>query len=288
MRKLLILLAFLLTACTPNSCASDLPPVEAWVWCGVHPDDPYAEEIARSLAIDSGIAATMGPCMPPDWSAYTTAHPGDRYVSPEVYYRLVELNARYGMKTLVYDARVWDEDPAVVDEAIRFWSPVIHHVEAWDMGDEFDPLWAEQWDYLVSRWTRMMDGVTNLTGVWPYTNHMGFHHVLDRALQDIPRQHLHLSFDLYDVPQSLATAERYSPLVQELTCAVNGLDHGPHVVVPSVLEQAMIDHREAGCTRLVIFGGVKPYNTPGFNSPSLVYADGTPTVLAGAVYNGSR
>ena len=62
----------------------------------------------------AGIDATFGPCNVPV-PEYSVIDTKNRYVEPEVYMRLVELNASVGMKTLVFDKRLWSDDPKVRD-----------------------------------------------------------------------------------------------------------------------------------------------------------------------------
>src|SRR3954451_25013053 len=123
--------------------------VDSWAWCGVNPDDPVAADAVRAMALAGGIDATFGPCNVPDKS-YTPADTANRYVAPDVYMRLVQLNATVGMKTVVYDKRLW-ADAASRDQAIEFWRPVLANIAAWDMGDEFDPATTD-WQKLVDRW----------------------------------------------------------------------------------------------------------------------------------------
>lgn len=264
-----------------TSCA--IPPaVDAWAFCGVHPDDKHARAKVETLADVAQIDATFGPCLPPDWSSYTPAFPGQRYASPEVYHRLVRLNAEHGMQTVVYDSRLWDGDPLVRGSAIDEWWTVRHHIAGFDMGDEFDP--RAEWEILVERWNLLIAEVVPALGVWPFTNHLPWESALDRAVTDLPGPLL--SFDSYDVAESLRLVRRYGSQ-RPLMCAVNALNHGPYAVTPESLETAMRDHRREGCDALLVFGGDKPIGTAGFESDSLVTPDGRPTNLARAVAVGA-
>ena len=74
------------------------------------------------MALAGGIDATFGPCDIPDPNfkpPYSPAFTADRYVAPDVYMRLVQLNATVGMKTVVYDARLWSDDFATRDQRNR-------------------------------------------------------------------------------------------------------------------------------------------------------------------------
>src|SRR4051812_22685621 len=126
---------------TPSAHAA-VPPappqtVDSWAWCGVNPNDPVAADAVRAMALAGGIDATFGPCNVPPVPPYTPASADTRYVAPDVYMRLVQLNATVGMKTVVYDKRLWDADIATRDQAIAYWKPVLANIAAWDMGDEF-------------------------------------------------------------------------------------------------------------------------------------------------------
>ena len=265
---------------------------ETWAFCGVHPDAPYAAKIVHTLAAIAGIDATFGPCMPPDWSTYTAAEPGGRYVDPDTYLRLTIMNASEGMKTIVYDARLWSNDPTVRQVAIDFWLPNVAWIRAFDMGDEFDPDTPE-WAVLVSRWRTILDDVTPVTGVGPFTNHLASSAVLSRALIDMPEQWAHLSFDTYDEPAALALAAEFDGQVNHLMCAVNALKHGPFSPTATGITRHMKNLRAAGADSFLIFGGAVPYNgdltpDPAFGRTSLVNRVGGPTAWAGAVLRGAQ
>lgn len=274
---ILAIIVGLVTSCSVR------PPVDTWAFCGVHPDTPYAREKVRTLAEVAGIDATFGPCLPPDWSTYSPANPGQRYATPEVYHRLVRLNAEYGMQTVVYDARLWADDPLVRSHARDEWWTVRHHIAGFDVGDEYDPR-SPEWDVLVNRWALLSQETVSELGIWPYTNHLGWESALDMALIYMPGPLL--SYDSYDVTESLRVARKYAD-VRPLMCAINALAHGPYDPTPQSVEVAMLDHRDAGCESLLIFGGDKPINTPGFTTDSLVTGMGKPTPLASAVFRGA-
>lgn len=281
-----------LAQCTPNSPTPAPAPaqisagMETWAFCGVHPDEPTALARATTLATKAGIDASFGPCLPPDWSSYSTAEPGQRYLDPAGYMRAVLNNAAAGMKTIVYDARIWSTDPNVRQQAIDFWMPQIGHIRAWDMGDEFDPAGSE-WYILVQRWNTVLATITPVTGVGPFTNHLGFSTVLAQALVDMPAQIAHLSYDSYDIPTSLAIAREFAPKVNHLMCAINALKHYGFNPTAKSIESAMKQHKAAGCDSFLIFGGDMPYATTGFTTPSLVNHNGTPTPFASAVLRGA-
>jgi hypothetical protein len=119
----------------------------------------------------------------------------------------VRLNARAGLRTVVHDRRIWSSDVAIREEAIAFWTPVLEHIAAWDMGDEFQPDHAE-WGVLVECWRIVRTEVEPRTGVHPYTNHVV--DAVARALEDLPGSEALVSFDHYnwvdlDIPASCAT-----------------------------------------------------------------------------------
>jgi hypothetical protein len=277
-RLLLGALIGILPHCHPTPAPARRAPIETWAFCGVNPNDPTAPKQAAVLARTAGIDATFGPCLPPDWSTYTPATPGARYMTPADYLRLVEINAAAGMRTVVYDARIWSDDPTTRSEAIEFWRPHTTWLAAFDMGDEFD---TAEWPILTARWATVWNEARTELGIDPYTNNLPW--MLDQATL---LEGDSVSFDLYDVSESLALAEQHRDV--SLTCAVNALHHNTFAPTPGSVEWTMRAHRNAGCDRLLIFGGTTPENTPGFDSPSLVTRTGQPTALARAVARGAR
>jgi hypothetical protein len=266
--------------------------METWAFCGVHPDAANADRAVQTLSVKAGIDATFGPCMPPDWATYTPAEPGDRYVDPDTYFRLTVLNAGVGMKTVVYDARLWSSDAAVRDSAIAFWLPHVDWIRAFDMGDEFDPGGSE-WAVLIARWRIMIDLVLPATGVGPFTNHLPYAEVLSLALIDMPEQWAHLSFDSYDEPTALALAAEFDGQVNHLMCAVNTLKHGIYSPTSTQITRHMHNLRAAGADSFLIFGGATPYLAdlspdPMFGRSSLFNRNGTATAWAGAVLRGAQ
>lgn len=233
-------------------------PTKVWAFCGVHPDAANAHAAVSALAF-SGITATFGPCMPPDWSSYTTSNPGQRYVDPATYERLVVLNASVGLSTVVYDARMWSDDPQVRATAVALWEPHRADIAAFDMGDEFDPK-TPDWAVLVHRWALV---VKNPLGIAPYTNHLADISVLSQALRDLPGSIL--SYDSYTedangVPNdTLTLARAFDSQTPDLMCAVNAMpfnDHNPNWYHTA---RNMWLMRFAGCDSYLIFGGVQPY-----------------------------
>ena len=266
--------------------------METWAFCGVHPDAPNAAKAVHTLATRAGIDATFGPCMPPDWSTYHPAEPGPRYVDPETYRRLAILNAGEGMKTVVYDARMWSTDAAERQGAIDFWTPTLPWIRAFDMGDEFDPGSAD-WPVLVARWRIMIDQVIPATGIGPFTNHLPYAEVLSQALVDMPEQRAHLSFDSYDEPTALALTLEFDGQVNHLMVAVNALKHGAYTPTSTSITRHMHNLRDAGADSFLIFGGATPYNsdlTPDttFGTTSLFNRLGNPTMWATAVLRGAQ
>jgi hypothetical protein len=201
---------------------------------------------------------------------------------------LTVINANAGMKTIVYDARIWSDDPATRNAAIEFWRPHIAWVRAFDMGDEFDPNGPE-WSVLVHRWQVMMAYVVPQLGVGPFSNHLPW--AIDPALASMPEHVYHLSFDEYNINSALWLADHFNLRVNHLMCAVNALNHS-WVTSATKIKSDMRSLRNYGCDSFLIFGGVNPYSTvpnydPNFGTYSLVTKNGTATSWATAVLQGS-
>lgn len=280
--------AVLSAAPAPAQAAAPAAPVGVWAFCGVHPDAPHAAQQARAMSW-SGVDATFGPCMAPDRTTYTPSNTGPRYVTPDVYMRLVNLNAAAGMRTVVYDARVWSDDPAVRQTAISFWRPVIDHVAAFDMGDEFDPRTTE-WPILLHRWQTVTAEVTPALGVAPYTNHLADPAILTQAAADLPGPIL--SFDSYTLDangiaqDTLTLAREFDSATPDLMCAVNALPFNGLVPTWSGIAANMWQMRAAGCDSFLLFGGARPYGaTPDtvdpFFGPSIAEAGWLPVLGIG-------
>jgi hypothetical protein len=278
------------TAAVHAAPPAPVQPAVAWAFCGVHPDDPNA---AAAVAVLAGahVDATFGPCMPPDRATYTTAEPGARYVDPATYARLVDLNASVGMDTVVYDDRLWSENPGTRLTAYQFWmlNDRLDHVAAWDMGDEFDPKYGD-WAILVGRWAIMVEKVEPVTTVGPFTNHLPDAAVIERALADLG--HDALSFDCYDVKQAIELTRTFAPLTDDLMVAVSALDYGAGTPSVESIVGMMTALRAEGADRFLIFGGSFPYLSdltpdPTFGGRSLVDNLGHATPLALAVLDGA-
>jgi hypothetical protein len=258
------------------------PPVETWAWCGVHPDDPMAATAVRSMATVAGIDATFGPCNVP--VNYTPAETGNRYVTPELYRRLVDINASVGMKTVVYDKRLWSTDSATRTTAINFWTPVVQHIAGWDMGDEFDPTKPE-WDILIDRWQIVRGDAMARTGVRPFVNHLYW--ATDEALADLPGSELLLSYTRYDDDLGAGVARNHDAEVAKIMCGVNAFDHGPFTPTAETIRDDMAALTRAGCDQFLVFGGQMVYDSELFGDSSLVDAQGIATDWAAAVMEGS-
>lgn len=274
MRWIIALLSLLPFGC--SSTPASRAPLPVWAFCGVDPDDPHADE-ALAVFASAGIDAMMGQCNRPP-ADYTPVDPGSRYSPPDVYHRLVEKAAMYGIRVVVFDDRIWSDDADVRAAAIAEWEPWRAWIAAWDMGDEWGP---NQWPILEHRWQLVLDGAAKL-GPQPYTNNVPW--MLDAAYALDPTV---LSYDDYDVGSSVDTAGAWSPLHPNLMCSVNALVHGPYTPTAASLKSAMKRHRAVGCDMILLFGGMTPIDTDGFTTPSLVNPDGTATRLAAAVKAGA-
>lgn len=280
---------------TLGSCNPTVPPqptpVETWAFCGVHPDDPIAQKKAITLSTKAGVDATFGPCMPPS-VGYTAANPGSRYISPTDYLRLTVINANAGMKTVVYDARIWSDDPSIRNEAIAFWAPHTAWVAAFDMGDEYDPS-TPDWAILKARWEIVRTHITPVLGVKPFTNHLGSEGILAQSLIDLPGSEELLSFDAYPevggkMVYSLDLASKFNAKTKRLMCAINALPHGSFNPTTTSTTRHIKDHKAAGCDMILIFGGERPISTPGFERPSLITSSGSATSLASVFLNHAK
>ena len=261
-------------AATPTP--TDTSHVPAWLWCGVDPDDPTATTAVTTFARTAGIDATFGPCSEP--AGYTPVDPKTRYVSADKYLRLVRLNATVGMKTVVYDKRLWDADPAVRAAALAFWTPELANIAAWDLGDEFNPNLPTEWNELKTRWSRVTADAFAKTGVRPFANHLWF--AVGAALEDLPGSEQFLSFDRYDGDKGLSVVKEVAGKVVDLMCAVNAFKHNQYSPTQeSIRDDGQLLTR-AGCDSLLIFGGQKVYGSVNFGTASIADAAGQPTTWA--------
>jgi hypothetical protein len=261
-----------------SAAAAPAGPVDTWAWCGVNPDDAAAPAAAQAMAFAGGIDATFGPCNVPR-PPYSAAFTSDRYVLPDVYMRLVKLNATVGMKTVVYDQRLWSVVATDRNEAIAFWQPVLANIAAWDMGDEFGDA---EWPILKQRWTIVLNDATARTGIKPFTNVFPNTAALDRALADLPGINGLLSFAVYDGDLGAGLARAYDPKAK-LMCAVNTFDFATPATVRSDSDAL----RAAGCDQLLMFGGFPVYDTPNFGDLSIVDRTGAATGRAPAAQEGA-
>jgi len=267
---------------------NSVTPAETAAFCGVHPDSPSAAAAVASLANVAGMDATFGPCMAPG-PAYSPSNNDGRYVDPDMYMKLVNLNASVGMKTYVYDARMWSEDPAIRTSAVEFWTPVFGYISGWDMGDEFAP--GYEMDILVARW-KIVESLG--TGILPFTNHLPnrpeYGSAIDRWISQMPdaaRQRI--SFDSYILEDAKTHAIWYRDHTNNLTCAINALKHAGYVITEASIEGDMAELRKVGCRSFLIFGGDVPIGTNGyFGTQSLVDANGAATSWALSVEKGAR
>jgi hypothetical protein len=271
-----------------SAAGAPTPPVQvdSWAWCGVNPDDPVAATAARAMALAGGIDATFGPCNIPT-NDYTPAHTANRYVDFDVYMRLVQLNASVGMRTVVYDDRLWSTDPLVRTTAINFWMPVIANIAAWDMGDEFDPNGPE-WSILKTRWAIVQNDAEARTGVRPFANFLPTTTALNKALVDLPGSAELLSFAKYDGDKGVSIAQAYDSRAN-LMCGVNELDHNGLVATPATIRSGMDALKAAGCDQLLVFGGFPVYDDTDdfFGDTSVVDRTGAPTNRAPATQEGA-
>ena len=290
-----LILSLLASILAPLGCETappPPPPAETWAFCGVHPDDPYAQKKANTMAQVAGIDSTLGTCLRPDLTTYTPTNPGQRYLDPTGYMRLLQINAKAGMKTVVYDARIWSDDITARQQAIDYWTPYLSNIRAWDMGEEFIPD-TDDWKALVWRWRNVVTYVTPVTGVGPYTNNIGGKAFLDASLRDMPQQANHYSFALYTEGSNgeplgiYETAALSQGRVSNLMCAINTLQHGPYNPTADKVTMQMRMAKDVGCDMFLIFGGEMPINTDGFTAQSLVTSKGGATPLAAAVARGA-
>jgi hypothetical protein len=291
MRKVLIALAvtaaaFVVEVPAPAGAAIGPVParVDAWAFCGVRPSDPTAAAAVASIAA-SGVSATFGPCNDPAPGDYTVIDPRTRYVDPATYMQLVLLNASVGMKTLVYDARIYSTEADKRDAAVAFWQPVLQHIQAWDVGDEYQPPPSGDWTFLRQRWNTVRNLVTPATGVPPYANHVV--EALDDALTDLAGSDQLLSFTRYTGDLGASVARQYDARTRVLMCGINTYDHFGLVPTPTKIREGMYDLVEAGCDRFLVFGGQRVYDSVRFGDKSLVDTTGAPTDWNTAVLEGS-
>ena len=281
-------LAAILPSPRVSAAVAPTPPqtVDTWAWCGVNPDVPEAATAVRAMALAGGIDATFGPCNIPQ-AGYTPVDPKNRYVTPDVYMRLVLLNATVGMKTVVYDARFWGA-PQDRTAAIAYWQPVLANIAAWDLGDEYGPPPSPQWNVLRSRWTIMHTIVEPATGVQPFANFLPDPVVLNLALTDLPGSERLLSFATYSGDLGAGLAQTFNARAK-LMCGVNELDHNGLVSTPTTIRAGMDSLKAAGCDQILVFGGFPVYDDPThfFSTSTVVDPTGAPTNRAPATQEGS-
>ena len=256
---------------------------DSWAFCGVRPSDPTARATAKTMATLAGIDVTMGPCNVPN-SSYTPVNPANRYVDAATYRQLVDINAEAGMRTAVYDPRVWSTVKADRDAAYTFWLPVLDHVAVWDLGDEFQPGNTVQWNTLKTRWNQVRADIMVRTGIAPFVNHIP--EAVEKALTDLPGSDQLISFDRYTDDLGASFARAVDSRVKTVMCAVNTYQHLIFEPTPDSVREAMSSLAAAGCDRFLIFGGAKVYDTTLFGASSLADAKGGPTSLAAAVLEG--
>lgn len=262
-----------------------------WAFCGVRPSDPSALAAAKSMATFAGVSATFGPCNVP--TNYTPVNPGNRYVDPDTYMQLVNINAQAGMKTVVYDARIWSDDAKVRDRAIRFWEPVYNQIQAWDLGDEFQPNQPE-WDVLVHRWNLVLGDATLRSGILPFTNLPSYDGLpisqtiaVDKALATLPGSDQLISFDQYTGDLGASIARAVDSRVKTVMCAVNVYAYSIFAPTPTKIRADMASLADADCDQFLIFGGERVYDSTFYGTSSLVDTTGAPTTWATAVLEGS-
>jgi hypothetical protein len=225
--------------------------------------------------------------------------PGVRELDRNGYAALVELNAFAGMKTVVYDAGIWSQDPVFRQSVIDFWSQpsfyggrLLDHVYGWNLGDEYNPDNPREWDALKARWATVTQYVTPVTGIAPMANQLGNARTIDQALADLPGADANLSFDMYLEDFGVGLAKQYDGRVKNLQCSVNAFDHTTHDVhlepSPLKIEMQMSALRSAGCDSFLVFGGTMPEGTTEFGAISLLTTGGKPTTWATAVAKGAR
>ena len=258
--RLLALSPFLVLSLARQCDPPPPPPPELWVFCGVDAEAPDAETRTAALAA-SGATSTLGRCKLPS-GPYTPATTADRYTSRHGYGLLVGLNARHGMTTVVYDPGVWSDDPAERAAALDYWRPVLPSIRAWDMGDEFDPAGPE-WATLVHRWNVVLEHVTPVTGVRPFTSHLPERYgSLDAAVRDLPGAADLLAFNDYDLTSAIATAARWAPRAK-LMCSINGYGM---TGLSTTAEKIAGDTRALRpyCAAILLFGGEPVAGGPDF------------------------
>jgi hypothetical protein len=262
----------------------DVVAVDTWAWCGVHPDDPVAQVAATTMATVAGIDATFGPCNVPT-PDYTPAFTANRYVTPALYMRLVQINALAGMKTVVFDARLWSTNPLDRATALDFWEPVFQHIAAWDLGDEFDNN-GPQWNILIERWNRVLGEATVRSGIRPFANQLPS--AVGDALADLPGSNQLMSFAQYHGDLGASIARANDGAVGTLMCGINAFEHLDLMPTTTSIRTGMRSLIAAGCDQILVFGGARVYGSEMlFGDESMVKLDGTATTWAVGVLEGS-
>lgn len=286
----LALFGSVVPSCSSSSPAPPRRDPVVIAFCGVEPSDPKGP--AKLLTIAStGVDATMGPCRKPG-ADYSPSEPGQRYASPDEYLSITVMNANAGMKTVVYDARIWSDDADARQAATDFWSGHAAWVLAFDMGDEFNPFAGDggpygrigspgEWETLRSRWEVVQNGISAATGIPPFTNHLPW--AVGAALTDLPSASW-VSFDSYGnfdgSVGGVNTAASIADATEgRLMCAVNALKHLDYNPTRRSIRTVGENLNAVGCDHILVFGGERPIDTPGFPSPSMVDSRGRITAI---------
>lgn len=264
MKFIVITVFVILGVVYPQSSGSAQTEVDVFAFCSPEFGPTFQADL--NAMVDIGVTVMHGPCRQPP-SDYSPLEPGVRYASVSEYRYLVISNAIRGVKTVVYDPRVWSESYSTRIEAIRYWKAYAYWIEAWDLGDEpnINHEQAGKADETIGfsvRWSNMRMvvhalGVEGLTNIPPVLGERYMRNVLDNMFPGTER----IGFNIYKRKANLRWTKWFVENGYDPCPAIG--THGLFYSDPSQSAQQLTEVLDAGVTCVVLFPGAQvPANAP--------------------------